>query len=391
MTAVAVAAINCLLQLILVSGTTVASAGRRYEKQLQVLGEVVSGPARGRPLALHLDAALPAEMLWAVLGVEAVRRTPHFTQMLSLNHNRGLELQKETAMAAIPRSSSSSMLHVVVWLTPRPKLLQALWLHWKPRNLLLFSLGSSPDPNVLLDDSLSGVVSLALIGNLSAEADISPDTLGVYTVLPFSPISVQLLGPWGRGYFSSWEALFPDRFPSFEGYTFEIVPYINYPPYIYRPFVEESEFASQKYGRGVAIETFELISIKLNYTYTITEMVGKWGAIENGTWVGSLGTMARKEKNFTINGYFINEDRISGFDPSATVGSESSCVFVPSPKPLPEWLSIIRPFSPSVWVSFVVVVAIAVLSMASLVSLLRSSVIDFSHSYQIILIFVANA
>ncbi|KAK8391236.1 hypothetical protein O3P69_017124 [Scylla paramamosain] len=295
------------LQVILASGSAAISASRRYERQLVILSEVVSGPALGRPLALHLDATLPADLHQAVLSVESVRRTPHLILTFGLNQSHLWQPRQEAAVEAPSCGfSSSSMLHVVLWFTPRPKFLHELWVHWKPRNLLFFSLGSSLAADVLWDEALSGVNKLALIGHLSAEANRDPDAFGVYTMLPFSS-GVQLLGPWRRDSFSSWEALFRDR-----------------------------------------------------------EMVGKWGAIENGSWVGILGTMARKEKNFTISGFYINEERLSGFDPSVTVGSESSSVFVPSPKPLPEWLSIVRPFSPSAWASFMMVVVISVFSMATM-------------------------
>ncbi|MPC77221.1 Glutamate receptor ionotropic, kainate 4 [Portunus trituberculatus] len=357
------------IQFILASDSAAISAGRSYGKQLVMLSEVVSGPALGRPLALHFDAILPADLKWAVLSVKSVQQTPHLTLTLGLNQSREWQPQQEAAEEVHSHVlSSSSLLHVVLWLTPRAEILRELWAHWKPRNLLLFSLGSSLATDVLRDEALSGVNKLALIGHLSAEVKGDPDAFGVYTMLPFSSTGVQLLGPWSRDSFSSWEALFRDRFSSFEGYIFQIAPYVDYPPFIYRPFVEESKFPSKKYGRGVAVQVFEAISKKLNYSYTITEMVGKWGAIENGSWVGILGTMARKEKNFTISGFYINEERLSGFDPSVTVGRESSSVFVPSPKPLPEWLSIVRPFSPTAWASFMVVVVISVFSMATMVS-----------------------
>ena len=92
--------------------------------------------------------------------------------------------------------------------------------------VVIVSLESSPGADVLRDEALNGVEKLALIGHLSAEADRGPDTLGVYTVLPFSG-GVQLLGPWRRESFSSWEALFPDRFQSFEGYTFQVASFFS--------------------------------------------------------------------------------------------------------------------------------------------------------------------
>lgn len=349
------------------------------EGQLQVLSEVVSGPARGRPLSLHLDTALPADVQRAVVGLEAVRRTPHFT-LISHEQQQASLSDASSSLSSI----SSVVLHVVLSLTPRPELLQALWLQWKPRNLLLFNLGSPNGTELLRHEALKGVERVALIGNLSTQ--LKPDGLGVYTSLPFSSTGVRFLGPWRRKDFTSWEDLFPDRFPSFEGYSFHVAPYVDYPPFLYRPFTNDSAASTGKYGRGVAVQIFEAISEKLNYTYTITEMIGKWGAIENGSWVGILGTMARNEKNFTISGFYINEERLSGFDASATVGSESSSVFVPSPKPLPEWLSIVRPFSPSAWVSFVVIVAVAVFSMALMVGVVCTSVPLYSSSFSLCLL-----
>ncbi|KAG0722385.1 hypothetical protein GWK47_006064 [Chionoecetes opilio] len=124
------AAISCLLKLILVSTAVAASGGQLNDRQLQVLGEVVSGPARGRPLTLHLDAARPADVQQAHLEVIAVRHAPHLTMCLSLNHRHEQRSRQEAAAASLPRgaSSSSSMLHVVLWFTPQPELLQALWL-----------------------------------------------------------------------------------------------------------------------------------------------------------------------------------------------------------------------------------------------------------------------
>ena len=363
--AAAISAISCLFHAILVSSISAYSRDRPPRRQLQVLDDVVSGPARGRPLALHLDETLPADMQRAVLGVEAVRRTPHLTLSLGLNNSHWLWQEQEVAASILPLISSSYFLfHVVLWLTPRPELLQALWLQWKPRNLLFFSLGSYPGADVLGDEALSGVENLALIGQLSAEADPSRADLGLYSMLPFAG-GVHLLGPWEYESFNSWAALFPDRFSSFEGYIFHLATYLNDPPFAY-----EYKSATGTLGRGSTLKTLDSISHTLNFTYTLTRTSPdlKWGVIENGSWVGLLGMMTRKEKNFTINPLYISKDRIGSFDPSEVIGRAQGSVFVLSPTPLPEWLSIIRPFSPSAWVSFVAVVVVAVFFMACMVS-----------------------
>ncbi|XP_050734074.1 uncharacterized protein LOC127007315 [Eriocheir sinensis] len=353
-------ALTFLLLLLLVRSTSAANEG-----QLQVLSDVLSGPARGKPLTLHLDTTLPADVQRAVMGLEVVRRTPHLTLTLSLSDSRWQSMLGGSSFIF------SKMLHVLLWFTPRPELLQSLWLYWKPRNLLLFSLGPSPGTDLLRHEALSGVENVALIGHLSAQADPRLDALWVHTVLPFSPGGVQLLGPWRREAFASWEALFPDRFPSFEGYTFHIATWFFDPPFLY------NKPSAPDVGIGYYRHLLKAISSKLNFTYTLTREPPdlKWGVIENGSWVGCLGMVARKEKNFTLNGLFISKERVAYFEPSDIVGREHASVFMPSPMPVPEWLSIVRPFSPSTWASFVVVVVIAVVFMVSLVSVYSLTVI----------------
>ncbi|XP_050706165.1 uncharacterized protein LOC126991447 [Eriocheir sinensis] len=328
-----VLALGCLL---LVSGTSAAGEGH-----LQVLSEVVSGPARGRPLALHLDPALPADVRWAVVGVEAMRSTPHLTLTLDFSHSR--------RQAAPPGDlfSSSAVLHVVLWLTPRPELLQALWLHWKPRNLLLFSLGPSSGTDLLRHEALSGVENVALIGHLSAQADSRPDALGVYTVLPFSPGGVRLLGPWRREAFASWEALFPDRFLSFEGYTFHIASRFIREPFLYLNKI------NPKKAEGVSVEILKVLCSKLNFTCSTTaDSIGSnWSGISKGTWNDVFGMIERQEKNFTINSLALNIHRAESFDFSTTLSVAGFGAFLMTPPPLPRWMGIARVFNGTTWMA----------------------------------------
>ncbi|MPC59630.1 Glutamate receptor [Portunus trituberculatus] len=335
----AVTVTSCLLQVILVSGSSESSDRRRQERHLQVLGDVVSGPARRMSLALHLDSSLPADLRQAVLSVEAVRRTPHLALNLSLSHE--------------PHSSSSfssPMLHVVLWFTPSSDLLQSLWLYWKPHNLLLFSMGSSLGTDELQNEVLNSIEKLTLIGDLSADENRDSDALGVFTVRPFSSSGVQLLGPWERESFNSWEALFPDRFPSFEGYTFHIASRIVDEPFFYLSASDPLK------GDGVSEEMVQSLSTKLNFTYTTTtdSIDSNWGALINGSWDGLLGMIERREKNFTINILWITYDRNKAFDMSASFHTDGYGAFLPQPAPLPLWTSLVRPLGSTVWFAVLV-------------------------------------
>lgn len=347
------AAAVLVVSLLIVAGG--ASAG--MEEPLRVLGELVSGPVRERSLALHLDVALPADVQWAVASVVAVHGPPHST--FSLVHSSGWQGTEGATRAALG-DASFYPLHVLLWLEPRPELLQTLCRRWQPRSLLLFTLGPSPGTTALRHEALVGVESLALIGPLSPGGD----ALGVYTVFPFSRGGVQLLGGWRPEVFSGWASLFPDRFATFEGHTFHLATFFRDPPYLY------TTAAAPEVGRGSATRILDALAAKLNFSYTLTPQPPdlNWGMIVNGSWVGVLGMIARGEKNFTVNFYFGNEERRNDFDGSEYVGEGLNCVFLPSPRPMPEWLSLVRPFSPAAWLSLALADALAMAFMAALVS-----------------------
>ena len=77
--------VSCLFHLILVSGTVAVNVGRQHDRELQVLSEVLSGPAREKQLALHLDSALPEDVRRAVMDMEVVQR--------SLRHDKRRDLE----------------------------------------------------------------------------------------------------------------------------------------------------------------------------------------------------------------------------------------------------------------------------------------------------------
>lgn len=309
------------------------------ERQLHVLSEVVSGPARGRPLALHLDTTVPENVRWAILGVEAIHRTPHLT----IDHSR----RQSELIGGTSSSSYATMLHVVLFFTPRSELLQTLWVHWKPRNLLLLSLGPSLGTDLLRHEALSGVEKVALIGHLLAREEPHPDVLGVYTLLPFSSNDVRFLGRWRQENFATWEALFPSRFPSFEGYTFHIASRFIGAPFFYQNRINPKE------GQGVSAEMLKVMCKKLNFTYTTTNdsVDSKWGGFSKGSWNGILGMVQRGEKNLTINFLALDINRAQYFDFSTTLIVDGFGAFMMNPPPLPRWMSIARVFGGNIWLA----------------------------------------
>ncbi|KAG0722386.1 hypothetical protein GWK47_006067 [Chionoecetes opilio] len=106
--------------------------------------------------------------------------------------------------------------------------------------------------------------SLCSSEHLLAEANKTPTPLGVYTVLPSPPAACSSLGPGGASPSAAGRRSFPDRFPSFEGYTFIWQPVIDY-PYLYRKNITSSQGRGH-YNQGLG----QSVCGCLNFSYTLT-------------------------------------------------------------------------------------------------------------------------
>ncbi|KAG0729820.1 Glutamate receptor ionotropic, delta-1 [Chionoecetes opilio] len=339
--------LGLLAQYLIVAGTPFPPLEIGQERLLRVLSEVVTGPARGQLLALHLDAALPTHLSEAAMW--SLRLTPHLTLNM---HNT----TRDSTHQAVSLLRYKRPLHILVWYTPLPEVLQALCYQWKPFNLLLLSLGPTSATSLLREQALhtvENVVSLELLPAVGNNSDL----IGVFTLFPFSMDPITFLGHWERSIFGSWKALFPDRFPTLEGYTFHILSWLNDPPAFY---------GDASKPRGFSKTILEVLAAKINFTYTLTFEPPdlKWGSIENGSWIGILGMMARKEQNFSINLFTPTFERGQVFDPSVTTWVDTLSVFLQSPQQLPKWLSIFQPLSLFVVASLALITAIASASQA---------------------------
>ena len=332
---------------VIVAGTPFLDMGRRQEQLLRALNEVVSGPAQGQLLVLHLDAVLPTDLLEAVM--QSLQFTSHIILSFRNNHNWPTD-------EALTLFHYKKPLHILIWFTPSPELLQSFCYYWKPQSLLFLSLGSTSATSLLREEALHIVKNVVSLESLPVAGNNS-DSIGVFTRFPFSSGSETFLGYWRRDTFGSWIALFPNRFSVFEGYTFHISTWFNDIPFLY---------GDELKPKGAMIKVLEIFSAKLNFTYTLTLKSPdlKWGATVNGSWNGVLGMIAKKEKNFTINSFMITSERMQAFDSSAIVIIDRISVLLLSPQQLPKWLSIFRPFSPAVLVFFASIIAILSISLA---------------------------
>lgn len=71
--------VHNIIQILFVVKASSCFEGQVYDKYLQIIGDILSGPAQGRQVVLHLDNTLPACLQDDIFHVEGVRSTPHLT------------------------------------------------------------------------------------------------------------------------------------------------------------------------------------------------------------------------------------------------------------------------------------------------------------------------
>lgn len=301
----------------------------KWEESLKVLEEILRAPASGRSLVIHLDSSLPLDAHQAVLALQSVQSVSRVVTNFPQEQFCHLENDFRTL------SLRSSALYIEVYLSHPPTLCP----QWNSRNILLYSLTPGENfgsLNYLKHDKFEG---LALI-------TVLPDgSRGVYTLMPFARNPVMFLGQWAPENFTTWDALFVNRYPSFEEHRFKLAAWHYYPPFLYK------EEATSKEVIGSAVEMVNVLSEKLNFTHTIYagSPDGKWGVLENKTWIGLLGQVYRNERDFTVNGFFPSPERLRDFDLSVVYRQDGYALFVPITPTIPEWMKVQRPFSSVVW------------------------------------------
>lgn len=305
----------CWLLIFLASA--VALQPELWKKQVERLGEIVTGPAQSKSLILHFDLGVPADIQQDVM--QEVHHVPH---LFTHGHNYTYWL------------SPYNYLHVAL-LTNKH---QVPVFYPPPSSLLILALESHVDPSVLRKMEKS-VKSLAFISAYGA----------VYTILPFISLRPVILGHWHPGHFTHWNSLFKNRFRHFHQHIFHIAGWNADRPFLYTNDNNECIHA------GVAVEILNSLSVPLNFTYTLTKEPPdlEWGNFVNGTWTGLLGMVNRGDKNFTVNSLYPSPERHRGFAMSPPCWADGYAAYLLRPQPHPAWSNIHRPFSYPVWSSLV--------------------------------------
>lgn len=111
---------------------------------------------------------------------------------------------------------------------------------------------------------------------------------------------------------------------------------------------------------GLSIKMMKALSSWLNFTFstTVSAPDNSWGDLSNGTWTGLLGELEKGNANLTINFFIPSPERVEYFDSSMPYMSEGFGFALRMPDPIPQWKSLLKPFSLQVRLTYLVIVEV---------------------------------
>lgn len=322
---------------------------------LQTLQELLRGPLHGWKTVLYFDPSLGVEVLDRLFRLQAFRTNDHV--LVNLEHDGDQWSQNQTS--AVLRGGH--MVHVVVFQEDFRPFFDSVSLQWNPKYLVVFPFTKTNIKKVLQYEGFKGPEKIVLLGSSERTNELKARHINVYTYFPFARENpIRLLGPWNTETFLSFESIFVDRFPSFEGYNFWLGTWFDDYPYLH-----QSKTGPEGEGDGVEVEMLDAMARRLNYTYHLTTEPPdlNWGDFENGSWTGMLGMVHSKDKNFTVNYFGYTNERIEAFDHSVSYWNEGFGLALLRPPSLPKWRSVYYPFTLEVWASVTATFVLTVIVM----------------------------
>ncbi|XP_066945382.1 probable glutamate receptor [Macrobrachium rosenbergii] len=116
-------------------------------------------------------------------------------------------------------------------------------------------------------------------------------------------------------------------------------------------------------ANGVAIDLFNIVAEKLNFTYTIYRPSDQeWGReMPNGSFTGMIGMCQRKEVDVAIGPFVMAWDRYQAADYSTTIHFDQYGIILPRPRREVDLSGIAKPLSWEVWMSLGIAICISFL------------------------------
>ncbi|MPC27517.1 Glutamate receptor ionotropic, delta-1 [Portunus trituberculatus] len=320
-----------------------------------VLQHLVTGTLSGRPLVVYLDETLGFSTSQLIRS--ALHDTPLVLADLRMQGKEWCERQTQEVLRA------GWLVHVALLGSNATFFFEGLAAqecNWQPQYLLLVNT-QSDSPDVLTEEAFSRVERLALLSVEDQASNNSSLSAFIYSFFPFAhrtPIRRTAIrsNSTSLQHLFALQHLFVDRFPSFEGYQFQVASWLDDYPYLYlssggqEDLLEMRELQTGEAG-GLQVEILNSLGDALNFTYTMMSRPEdwQWGELQDGAWTGMLGEVHSGKKNFTVNFFGYNVERTRAFDASPPYWMEGYGLTLLTPPPLARWRAAYYPFHVSVW------------------------------------------
>ncbi|XP_071514341.1 glutamate receptor ionotropic, delta-2-like [Panulirus ornatus] len=158
--------------------------------------------------------------------------------------------------------------------------------------------------------------------------------------------------------FSHGTRLFPkDKMDDLQGYDFSVAALP------YSPFIMDANTSLPGPGkyRGLEVLLLDVLAEAANFTYHyVAPADTQWGRLTaNGTWTGMIGMVVYERADWAVSDITFSPERERYVDFCHPIIYDASELVTPRAKPLPRWLSPVRPFRWEVWAAVATAVALA--------------------------------
>ena len=127
-----------------------------------------------------------------------------------------------------------------------------------------------------------------------------------------------------------------DRRENMHGYKLKIM-YIPNKPFVYK---------TQSKMVGINVDILDIMKSTINFTYEMIERQDSvFGAYENGTWTGLIGSIQHGEADFSISDLSVTQERSRAVDFTIGIVMDSNKLFVKKPRRSVSWTTFMDAFS----------------------------------------------
>ncbi|XP_042881113.1 glutamate receptor-like [Penaeus japonicus] len=168
-------------------------------------------------------------------------------------------------------------------------------------------------------------------------------------------VGVTLLDEWSAdGGFLKHEELFPDQFRDMMGHQFKIVSLDWFPIMDFSRDSDESK-STVTLRDSVDVRMLKAFASTLNFTYEMrVPWDNQWGtSTPTGNWTGVVGTLQHHKADFSMVLSWM-WGRRQVVDYTRIYLSEPIVMIMSKPRPLPQYLALVRPMSGEIWAAIFV-------------------------------------